>query len=157
MAPPASDAASQRSQCSPGPGPGHHRSGSGHSTGYGYGGGQAATKRGVPSDAGSPAGSGNDLADGRADGGTADGKAPKKRRMGPGSRGVANLTPEQLEKKRANGGFSCFLLLCVLGILRRLACLSSQLVITASDTLQLTTQILPQGCSFSSSYASLMP
>jgi hypothetical protein len=27
----------------------------------------------------------------------------KKRRAGPGSRGVANLTPEQLAKKRANG------------------------------------------------------
>lgn len=27
----------------------------------------------------------------------------KKRKGGPGSRGVANLTPEQLAKKRANG------------------------------------------------------
>lgn len=27
----------------------------------------------------------------------------KKRKNGPGSRGVANLTPEQLAKKRANG------------------------------------------------------
>ncbi|TPX11033.1 uncharacterized protein E0L32_008070 [Thyridium curvatum] len=31
-----------------------------------------------------------------------DGDASKKRRTGPGSRGVANLTPEQLAKKRAN-------------------------------------------------------
>jgi hypothetical protein len=30
----------------------------------------------------------------------------KKRRTGPGSRGVANLTPEQLAKKRANGMLS---------------------------------------------------
>jgi hypothetical protein len=29
--------------------------------------------------------------------------ARKKKKLGPGSRGVANLTPEQLEKKRANG------------------------------------------------------
>lgn len=29
--------------------------------------------------------------------------ASAKRRPGPGSRGVANLTPEQLAKKRANG------------------------------------------------------
>ena len=29
----------------------------------------------------------------------------KKRRVGPGSRGVANLTPEQLAKKRANGAY----------------------------------------------------
>lgn len=27
----------------------------------------------------------------------------KKKKTGPGSRGVANLTPEQLAKKRANG------------------------------------------------------
>jgi len=34
----------------------------------------------------------------------------KKRRTGPGSRGVANLTPEQLAKKRANGtlGYTYF-------------------------------------------------
>ena len=37
--------------------------------------------------------------------------ASKKRKIGPGSRGVANLTPEQLEKKRANGECAsvCFL------------------------------------------------
>lgn len=34
---------------------------------------------------------------------TADAK--KRRRTGPGSRGVANLTPDQLAKKRANGKF----------------------------------------------------
>lgn len=34
-----------------------------------------------------------------------DGVPLKKRRTGPGSRGVANLTPEQLAKKRANGIF----------------------------------------------------
>lgn len=35
---------------------------------------------------------------------TVDGAtAAKKRRTGPGSRGVANLTPEQLARKRANG------------------------------------------------------
>ena len=35
---------------------------------------------------------------------TAHGGAPvKKRKTGPGHRGVANLTPEQLAKKRANG------------------------------------------------------
>lgn len=32
-----------------------------------------------------------------------DGSARKKKKTGPGSRGVANLTPEQLAKKRANG------------------------------------------------------
>lgn len=36
-----------------------------------------------------------------------DGDASKKRRTGPGSRGVANLTPEQLAKKRANGRWPC--------------------------------------------------
>ncbi|KAK5661505.1 hypothetical protein OQA88_11409 [Cercophora sp. LCS_1] len=34
--------------------------------------------------------------------GDGDGNAAKKRKTGPGSRGVANLTPEQLAKKRAN-------------------------------------------------------
>lgn len=29
--------------------------------------------------------------------------ARKKKKLGPGSRGVANLTPDQLAKKRANG------------------------------------------------------
>ncbi|KAH7133378.1 hypothetical protein B0J13DRAFT_100451 [Dactylonectria estremocensis] len=33
---------------------------------------------------------------------SASGGARKKKKMGPGSRGVANLTPEQLAKKRAN-------------------------------------------------------
>ncbi|KAH9908072.1 hypothetical protein F4778DRAFT_460765 [Xylariomycetidae sp. FL2044] len=32
-----------------------------------------------------------------------DDQRSKKRRTGPGARGVANLTPEQLAKKRANG------------------------------------------------------
>lgn len=32
----------------------------------------------------------------------------KKRKAVPGSRGVANLTPEQLAKKRANGKWSLF-------------------------------------------------
>lgn len=32
-----------------------------------------------------------------------DDQRAKKRKPGPGSRGVANLTPEQLAKKRANG------------------------------------------------------
>ncbi|KAK1597585.1 BZIP transcription factor [Colletotrichum navitas] len=63
-------------------------------------------KRGVP-DQPSPAGPGN--ADScTPTGGDASppsqpsGGTNKKRRMGPGSRGVANLTPEQLAKKRAN-------------------------------------------------------
>lgn len=33
----------------------------------------------------------------------------KKRKAAPGSRGVANLTPEQLAKKRANGMFMTLL------------------------------------------------
>lgn len=32
-----------------------------------------------------------------------NGPETKKRKSAPGSRGVANLTPEQLAKKRANG------------------------------------------------------
>lgn len=36
------------------------------------------------------------------------GPEPKKRKAAPGSRGVANLTPEQLTKKRANGTFLFF-------------------------------------------------
>lgn len=36
---------------------------------------------------------------------SANGPEPKKRKTMPGSRGVANLTPEQLAKKRANGMF----------------------------------------------------
>lgn len=35
----------------------------------------------------------------------ADGPASKKRKIAAGARGVANLTPEQLAKKRANGEF----------------------------------------------------
>lgn len=35
--------------------------------------------------------------------GSASGPEAKKRKTVPGSRGVANLTPEQLAKKRANG------------------------------------------------------
>ena len=38
-----------------------------------------------------------------------DAEAHKKKKIGPGSRGVANLTPEQLAKKRENG-MSTFLL-----------------------------------------------
>ncbi|KAK2036977.1 BZIP transcription factor [Colletotrichum somersetense] len=63
-------------------------------------------KRGV-SDQPSPAGPGN--ADSCTPSGADASPAPqpsggtnKKRRTGPGSRGVANLTPEQLAKKRAN-------------------------------------------------------
>lgn len=37
----------------------------------------------------------------------ADGPASKKRKIVASSRGVANLTPEQLAKKRANGTFYC--------------------------------------------------
>lgn len=57
-------------------------------------------KRGAPVDGPSPtaAGSPNSVDTGP--------DASKKRRTGPGSRGVANLTPEQLAKKRANGTFS---------------------------------------------------
>jgi len=55
-------------------------------------------KRGPPVDGPSPAaGSPNSTEAGGAP------DAAKKRRTGPGSRGVANLTPEQLAKKRANG------------------------------------------------------
>lgn len=36
------------------------------------------------------------------DDGSGDGQPNKKRRTGPNSRGVANLTPEQLARKRAN-------------------------------------------------------
>ncbi|KAK1969599.1 BZIP transcription factor [Colletotrichum sublineola] len=63
------------------------------------------SKRGA-SDQPSPAGPGN--ADSHAPTGAdasasqPSGDANKKRRTGPGSRGVANLTPEQLAKKRAN-------------------------------------------------------
>lgn len=32
-----------------------------------------------------------------------DDSAKRRKKVGPGSRGVANLTPEQLAKKRANG------------------------------------------------------
>lgn len=46
-----------------------------------------------------------------------DGAAIKKRKTGPGSRGVANLTPEQLAKKRANGKpIICFVLYVGSGI-----------------------------------------
>lgn len=38
-----------------------------------------------------------------AGGGSAAEAAAKRKKMGPGSRGVANLTPEQLAKKRENG------------------------------------------------------
>jgi hypothetical protein len=38
-----------------------------------------------------------------ASGTPADDIGRKKKKTGPGSRGVANLTPEQLAKKRANG------------------------------------------------------
>ena len=52
-------------------------------------------------------GDGDADGDGEGDGDEAadddDGRAKKKRRTIPGSRGVANLTPEQLAKKRANG------------------------------------------------------
>ncbi|KAK1980001.1 BZIP transcription factor [Colletotrichum cereale] len=65
------------------------------------------SKRSAP-DQSSPAGTGNaDLhtptgADAASPASQPPGDANKKRRTGPGSRGVANLTPEQLAKKRAN-------------------------------------------------------
>ncbi|KAI1210346.1 uncharacterized protein F4807DRAFT_467134 [Annulohypoxylon truncatum] len=43
-----------------------------------------------------------DSAGGGGDGGPVEDQRTKKRRLGAGSRGVANLTPEQLAKKRAN-------------------------------------------------------
>lgn len=64
-------------------------------------------KRSAP-DHPSPPGPGNAEAVTPAGAGTSPASQPpgdsnKKRRVGPGSRGVANLTPEQLAKKRANG------------------------------------------------------
>lgn len=38
--------------------------------------------------------------------------ARKKKKTGPGSRGVANLTPEQLAKKRENGTYSLLTYIC---------------------------------------------
>ncbi|WYZ37598.1 hypothetical protein EsH8_II_001104 [Colletotrichum jinshuiense] len=63
-------------------------------------------KRSAP-DHPSPAGPGNADSHTPAGAGTSPASQPpgdtnKKRRTGPGSRGVANLTPEQLAKKRAN-------------------------------------------------------
>ncbi|KAF4775799.1 BZIP transcription factor [Colletotrichum scovillei] len=63
-------------------------------------------KRSAP-DHPSPAGPGNAEVVTPAGAGTSPASQPpgdsnKKRRVGPGSRGVANLTPEQLAKKRAN-------------------------------------------------------
>ncbi|KXH39352.1 BZIP transcription factor [Colletotrichum nymphaeae SA-01] len=65
-----------------------------------------SNKRSAP-DHPSPAGPGNAEAVTPAGAGTSPASQPsgdsnKKRRVGPGSRGVANLTPEQLAKKRAN-------------------------------------------------------
>jgi hypothetical protein len=40
--------------------------------------------------------------------GGGDDSAKRRKKAGPGSRGVANLTPEQLAKKRANGECSFF-------------------------------------------------
>ncbi|KAK1639373.1 BZIP transcription factor [Colletotrichum phormii] len=65
-----------------------------------------SNKRSAP-DHPSPAGPGNAEALTPAGTGTSPASQPpgdsnKKRRVGPGSRGVANLTPEQLAKKRAN-------------------------------------------------------
>ncbi|KAK0378871.1 BZIP transcription factor [Colletotrichum limetticola] len=64
------------------------------------------SKRSAP-DHPSPAGPGNAEVVTPAGAGTSPASQPpgdsnKKRRVGPGSRGVANLTPEQLAKKRAN-------------------------------------------------------
>lgn len=42
---------------------------------------------------------------------TNDESAKRRKKSGPGSRGVANLTPEQLAKKRANGKSTVCLLL----------------------------------------------
>ncbi|KAK7437783.1 hypothetical protein CaCOL14_000492 [Colletotrichum acutatum] len=65
-----------------------------------------SNKRSAP-DHPSPAGPGNAEVVTPAGAGTSPASQPpgdsnKKRRVGPGSRGVANLTPEQLAKKRAN-------------------------------------------------------
>lgn len=38
--------------------------------------------------------------------------ARKKKKTGPGSRGVANLTPEQLAKKRENGMYGLLTYIC---------------------------------------------
>lgn len=40
----------------------------------------------------------------------------KKKKTGPGSRGVANLTPDQLAKKRANGEWMIPLSLLVISL-----------------------------------------
>lgn len=45
--------------------------------------------------------------------GSASGPEVKKRKTVPGSRGVANLTPEQLAKKRANGMVCGCLFVCL--------------------------------------------
>lgn len=62
-------------------------------------------KRTAPVDGPSPSAASPDAED---PGGTQADSA-KKRRTGPGSRGVANLTPAQLAKKRANGMPCCLL------------------------------------------------
>ncbi|KAI0484421.1 hypothetical protein GGR56DRAFT_613756 [Xylariaceae sp. FL0804] len=57
-------------------------------------------KRGHPHDAHSPPSNASSPQPGGPDG--PEDQRTKRRRTGPGSRGVANLTPEQLAKKRAN-------------------------------------------------------
>lgn len=61
-------------------------------------------------DTASRSGTKRDATDAPTPGGddSAGGGARKKKKTGPGSRGVANLTPEQLAKKRANGMCSPF-------------------------------------------------
>lgn len=61
-------------------------------------------------DTASRSGTKRDATDAPTPGGddSAGGGARKKKKTGPGSRGVANLTPEQLAKKRANGMYSSF-------------------------------------------------
>ncbi|KAK7398152.1 hypothetical protein QQX98_012477 [Neonectria punicea] len=59
----------------------------------------------TPGDDASVSGSKREATDAPTPGGgedSAGGNPRKKKKMGPGSRGVANLTPEQLAKKRAN-------------------------------------------------------
>ncbi|KAI1343980.1 hypothetical protein F5Y15DRAFT_368659 [Xylariaceae sp. FL0016] len=80
----------------PGPGPSHLPSSAGGSGGGGGGVGAVASpthKRGLEYD---------NVASPDSNTSLPEDQRTKKRRAGPGSRGVANLTPEQLAKKRAN-------------------------------------------------------
>lgn len=70
------------------------------------------------------------------DGSTAGSAPPdsKKKKTGPGSRGVANLTPDQLAKKRANGEW-CFLCCLLHGVGFHLQSLPILLLIPQSPSL----------------------